>query len=48
MANIIFSEASGVADSIFGKSQDPIKMLIEERAEALKAQIGRASCRERV
>lgn len=38
MANIIFSEASGVADSIFGKSQDPIKMLIEERAEALKAQ----------
>ena len=33
----IFSVDSGVADSIFGKSQDPIKMLVEERAEALKA-----------
>lgn len=35
--NIVFSEGSGVADSIFGKSQDPIKMLIEERAEAMQA-----------
>lgn len=35
--NIVFSEGSGVADSVFGKSQDPIKMLIEERAEAMQA-----------
>ncbi len=37
MANVVFSEGSGVADSVFGKSQEPIKMLIEERAEALRA-----------
>ena len=30
MANIIFSEASGVNDSIFGKSQVPIRMFIQE------------------
>lgn len=35
--NIVFSEGSSVADSIFGKSQDPIKMLIEERAEAMQS-----------
>lgn len=34
MAGIIFSEGSGVNDSIYGKSQFPIKMLIEKKAEA--------------
>lgn len=38
MANIIFSEGSGVNDSIFGKSQEPIKMFLEKRAEAFEAQ----------
>lgn len=33
MADIIFSEGSGLQDSIFGKSQEPIRMLIEKRAE---------------
>ena len=33
MANIIFSEASGVNDSIFGKSQVPIRMFIQKRGE---------------
>lgn len=36
MANITFSEGSGLNDSIFGKSQEPIKMLIEDRAEAFE------------
>lgn len=31
---IIFSEGSGVNDSIFGKSQAPIKMIIEKSGEA--------------
>ena len=34
MAGIIFSEGSGVNDSIFGKSQAPIKMIIEKSGEA--------------
>lgn len=38
MANITFSEGSGVNDSVFGKSQEPIKMFIEKRAEAFEAQ----------
>lgn len=38
MANITFSEASGVNDSIFGKSQAPIRMLIEKRAEQFEAE----------
>ena len=29
MAGITFSEGSGLADSIFGKSQAPIRMFIE-------------------
>ena len=37
MANIIFSEGSGLQDSIFGKSQEPIKMFLEKRAEAFEA-----------
>ena len=36
MAGIIFSEGSGVNDSIFGKSQFPIRMLIEKKAEAFE------------
>ncbi len=36
MANIVFSEASGVNDSIFGKSQAPIRLLIEKRGEAFE------------
>lgn len=36
MANIIFHEESGVADSIFGKSQFPIYAFIEQRAEAFE------------
>lgn len=38
MANIVFSEASGVNDSIFGKSQAPIRMFIEKRGEEFEAQ----------
>lgn len=38
MANITFNEASGVNDSIFGKSQTPIRSLIEKRAEQFEAQ----------
>lgn len=34
MAGVVFSKASGVNDSIFGKSQEPIKAIIEERLEA--------------
>lgn len=33
---MIFSKASGVNDSIFGKSQYPIKALLEEREEAFQ------------
>lgn len=36
MAGIIFSEGSGVNDSVFGKSQFPIRMLIEKKAEAFE------------
>lgn len=35
---VIFSEGSGVADSIYGKSQAPIRMFIEKKAEAFEAQ----------
>ncbi len=38
MANITFTEGSGLQDSIFGKSQEPIKMFIEKRGEAFEAQ----------
>jgi phage major head subunit gpT-like protein len=38
MANITFSEASGVNDSIYGKSQAPIRMMIQKRAEAFEAE----------
>ena len=36
MANIIFSEGSGLQDSIFGKSQAPIRMFLEKRGEAFE------------
>lgn len=38
MANITFSEGSGVNDSIFGKSQTAIRMMVEKRAEQFEAQ----------
>ena len=38
MAGIVFSEASGVCDSIFGKSQAPIRMFIEKKGEAFEQQ----------
>ena len=36
MANIIFSEGSNLANSIYGNSQEPIKMFLEKRAEAFE------------
>lgn len=36
MANITFMEGSGVTDSVFGKSQAPIRMFLEKRAEAFE------------
>lgn len=38
MAGIIFSEGSGVNNSVFGKSQEPIKMFIEKKAEAFETE----------
>lgn len=35
---MIFSKASGVNDSFFGKSQEPIKMLLEQQEEAFQKQ----------
>jgi len=36
MANIIFSQSSGLQDSVFGKSQAPIRAFIEARGEAFE------------
>ena len=36
MANIIFSEGSGLNDSVFGKSQAPIKAYIADQVEAFE------------
>ena len=36
MAGITFTEGSGVQDSIFGKSQAPIRMFIESRGESFE------------
>ena len=33
MANIVFTEASGVADSVYGNCQAPIKLFLEKRGE---------------
>lgn len=38
MANITFSEASNVNDSIFGKSQAPIRQFIEKRGEQFESE----------
>lgn len=38
MAGITFTEGSGVANSIFGKSQAPIRMFLEKRGEAFEQQ----------
>ena len=38
LANITFTEGSGLQDSIFGKSQAPIRMFIEKRGEAFEAE----------
>ena len=38
MANITFTEGSGLQDSIFGKSQEPIKLFLEKRGEAFEQQ----------
>lgn len=36
MANITFTEGSGLQDSIFGKAQAPIRMFLEKRGEAFE------------
>lgn len=36
MSNITFTEGSGLQDSIFGKSQAPIRMFLEKRGEAFE------------
>jgi hypothetical protein len=38
MSNITFTEGSGLQDSIFGKSQEPIKLFLEKRGEAFEQQ----------
>lgn len=38
MANMTFTEGSGLQDSIFGKCQEPIKMFMEKRGEAFEQQ----------
>lgn len=38
MANIVFTEGAGLQDSIFGKSQAPIRMFIEKRGESFEQQ----------
>ncbi|MBR4205878.1 MAG: hypothetical protein IKQ92_10405 [Clostridia bacterium] len=37
MANITFTEGSGLQDSIYGKSQAPIRLFIEKHGEAFEA-----------
>ncbi len=38
MANMTFTEGSGLQDSIFGKSQAPIRMFLEKHGEAFEQQ----------
>ena len=38
MAGIIFAEGTGLNDSVFGKSQAPIKAMIEQNVEAFEKQ----------
>lgn len=35
---MIFSKASGLNDSVFGRSQEPIKMMLEQQEEAFEKQ----------
>ena len=35
---IIFSEGSGLSDSIYGKCQAPIRMFLEQRGEQFERQ----------
>lgn len=37
MAGILFTEGSGLNDSIFGKSQAPIRMFLEKKAESFES-----------
>lgn len=37
MAGIIFSESTGINDSVYGKSQAPIKAMIEQNVESFEA-----------
>ena len=36
MAGIVFSESSGINDSVYGKSQQPIRMFVEKQVEAFE------------
>ena len=38
MAGIIFSEGSGLNNSVYGKSQEPIRAMIEKNVEAFEQQ----------
>ena len=38
MANITFSKSSGLNNSVYGQSYEPIKMMIEKKAEAFEKQ----------
>ena len=38
MPNIIFSEGAGIADSIYGNCQAPVRMLLEKRGEEFEQQ----------
>lgn len=38
MAGIIFSQGSNLNDSVFGKSQEPIKLFLEKKTEAFEAE----------
>ncbi len=40
MSEVMFTEGAGLQDSIFGKSQAPIRMLIEKHGEAFEAKSG--------
>lgn len=38
MSNIVFSEASGLQDSVYGKCMYPLRLLIEKKSEAFEQQ----------
>ena len=41
MANIIFSEGSGLNDSVYGKSQEPIRAVIQKSVESFETSPGK-------